>query len=310
MRVEPREESTSRPAWTRGFVILRRSSTWRTSTAEPGAAGRGAAGIEDDALFEAPERGSADELLDAGRPRRARRDAPLDGPRDGRGGPRPVPGHAARDRARDQGRLLLRLQARPAAHAGRPREDRGADGGLASRPTTRSSGSELPPEEGRAFFEARNQPFKVEILDDLAAKAKATNSADAADERLRARPVRRPVQGAARREHGQDRAVQAARGLRRVLARRPEAARPPADLRHGLGRRRRTSTPTSGGAARRRSATIAGSASSSTCTASTTSRRGRRSGTRRASGSGGRSRARCASSRRATATTRSRRRSS
>jgi threonyl-tRNA synthetase len=35
---------------------------------------------------------------------------------------------------------------------------------------------ELPPEEGRAFFEARNQPFKVEILDDLAAKAKATNS--------------------------------------------------------------------------------------------------------------------------------------
>src|SRR5258708_1407168 len=32
---------------------------------------------------------------------------------------------------------------------------------------------ELSPEEGRAFFEARNQPFKVEILDDLATKAKA-----------------------------------------------------------------------------------------------------------------------------------------
>src|SRR4029077_19909843 len=32
---------------------------------------------------------------------------------------------------------------------------------------------ELPPEEGRAFFAERNQPFKVEILDDLAAKAKA-----------------------------------------------------------------------------------------------------------------------------------------
>jgi threonyl-tRNA synthetase len=31
---------------------------------------------------------------------------------------------------------------------------------------------ELPPEEGRAFFEGREQPFKVEILDDLAAKAK------------------------------------------------------------------------------------------------------------------------------------------
>jgi threonyl-tRNA synthetase len=30
---------------------------------------------------------------------------------------------------------------------------------------------ELPPAEGRAFFEERDQPFKVEILDDLAAKA-------------------------------------------------------------------------------------------------------------------------------------------
>jgi threonyl-tRNA synthetase len=32
---------------------------------------------------------------------------------------------------------------------------------------------ELPPDEGRAFFGERGQPFKVEILDDLAAKAKA-----------------------------------------------------------------------------------------------------------------------------------------
>src|SRR6266850_2572234 len=32
---------------------------------------------------------------------------------------------------------------------------------------------ELPTEEGRAFFVERNQPFKVEILDDLAAKAQA-----------------------------------------------------------------------------------------------------------------------------------------
>jgi threonyl-tRNA synthetase len=35
---------------------------------------------------------------------------------------------------------------------------------------------ELPPEEGRAFFEARGQPYKVEILDDLAAKSKADGS--------------------------------------------------------------------------------------------------------------------------------------
>jgi threonyl-tRNA synthetase len=36
---------------------------------------------------------------------------------------------------------------------------------------------ELSPEEGRAFFAERDQPYKVEILDDLAAKAKANGSA-------------------------------------------------------------------------------------------------------------------------------------
>jgi threonyl-tRNA synthetase len=36
---------------------------------------------------------------------------------------------------------------------------------------------ELPPEEGRAFFEKQGQPYKVEILDDLAAKAKSDGSA-------------------------------------------------------------------------------------------------------------------------------------
>jgi threonyl-tRNA synthetase len=35
---------------------------------------------------------------------------------------------------------------------------------------------ELPPEEGRAFFAERGQPFKVEILDDLAAKASASGA--------------------------------------------------------------------------------------------------------------------------------------
>ena len=35
---------------------------------------------------------------------------------------------------------------------------------------------ELPPEEGRAFFAERGQPYKVEILDDLAAKAKANGT--------------------------------------------------------------------------------------------------------------------------------------
>jgi threonyl-tRNA synthetase len=35
---------------------------------------------------------------------------------------------------------------------------------------------DLPPEEGRAFFDERAQPYKVEILDDLAAKAKANST--------------------------------------------------------------------------------------------------------------------------------------
>ncbi len=36
--------------------------------------------------------------------------------------------------------------------------------------------AEMAPEEGRAFFELRGQPFKVEILDDLAARSKATGA--------------------------------------------------------------------------------------------------------------------------------------
>jgi len=35
---------------------------------------------------------------------------------------------------------------------------------------------ERPFEEGRAFFEQHRQPFKVEILDDLAARAKESGS--------------------------------------------------------------------------------------------------------------------------------------
>src|SRR3972149_1665070 len=35
---------------------------------------------------------------------------------------------------------------------------------------------EMAPEGGGAFFEPRGQPFKVEILDDLATRAKATRT--------------------------------------------------------------------------------------------------------------------------------------
>jgi threonyl-tRNA synthetase len=49
-------------------------------------------------------------------------------------------------------------------------EGRMAESVAADHPFVRR---ELPPEQGRAFFTERDQPFKVEILDDLAAKAAA-----------------------------------------------------------------------------------------------------------------------------------------
>src|SRR6187402_1832244 len=52
-------------------------------------------------------------------------------------------------------------------------EARMAESVAADHPFVRK---ELPPEEGRAFFVERDQPFKVEILDDLGAKAAASGS--------------------------------------------------------------------------------------------------------------------------------------
>jgi len=126
----------------------------------------------DEALFDAPDRGSADELLDAG----AHSD--LDAMRHS----------AAHVMAEAVTELFpgTQLGIGPAIANGfyydfkldRPLtpadlvaiEERMAASVAADHPFVRR---ELPPEEGRAFFAERNQPFKVEILDDLAAKAKA-----------------------------------------------------------------------------------------------------------------------------------------
>ena len=54
-------------------------------------------------------------------------------------------------------------------------------------------------DDARAVVEGQDQAFKVEILDDLAAKAKAAGEAHARGELLRARAVQRPVPRAARR---------------------------------------------------------------------------------------------------------------
>ncbi|MBA2381535.1 MAG: threonine--tRNA ligase [Chloroflexi bacterium] len=129
----------------------------------------------DEGLFDAPERGSADELLDAG----AHTD--LDAMRHSTA-------HVMAEAVID---LFPRTQLGigPAIADGfyydfkldRPLtpadlaaiEERMAASVAADHPFVRR---ELAADEGRAFFVERDQPFKVEILDDLAARAKADGS--------------------------------------------------------------------------------------------------------------------------------------
>ena len=137
-----------------------------------GDAGQGDAGQEPEEVFEAPERGSADELLDAGA------HSELDAMRHSTAH---VMAEAVTELFPD-----AKLGIGPAIDDGfyydfqLPRaltpadlekiEARMAESVKADHPFVRR---ELPPDEGRAFFAERNQPFKVEILDDLAARAKA-----------------------------------------------------------------------------------------------------------------------------------------
>jgi threonyl-tRNA synthetase len=140
------------------------------------AAAGGLATEEGDGLFEAPARGSADELLDAG----AHDD--LDAMR-----------HSAAHVMAESVLDLFpgtRLGIGPAItdgfyyDFGLPRtltpddlsaiEERMAASVAADHPFVRR---ELSPEEGRAFFDERDQPFKVEILDDLAAAARRDGTA-------------------------------------------------------------------------------------------------------------------------------------
>jgi threonyl-tRNA synthetase len=138
---------------------------------EAAAPGQGNA-QEPEEEFEAPERGSPDELLDAG----ARSE--LDAMRHSAAH---VMAEAVTEMFPD-----AKLGIGPAIADGfyydfkLPRaltpadlekiEARMADSVKADHSFVRR---ELPPDEGRAFFAERDQPFKVEILDDLAARAKA-----------------------------------------------------------------------------------------------------------------------------------------
>ena len=131
--------------------------------------------IEEETLFDAPERGSADELLDAGAHdeldamRHSTAHVMAEAVLDLYPGTQLGIGPAIADGFYYDFKLDRPLTPADLAKI----EERMAASIAADHPFVRR---ELPPEEGRAFFEERAQPFKVEILDDLAAKAKTSGS--------------------------------------------------------------------------------------------------------------------------------------
>jgi threonyl-tRNA synthetase len=128
--------------------------------------------VEEEALFDAPERGSADELLDAGAHsdldamRHSAAHVMAEAVTDLFPGTQLGIGPAIADGFYYDFKLDRPLTPADLAKI----EERMAASIAADHPFVRR---ELAPEEGRAFFVERSQPFKVEILDDLAAKAKA-----------------------------------------------------------------------------------------------------------------------------------------
>ena len=123
-------------------------------------------------LFDAPERGSADELLDAGAHseldamRHSAAHVMAEAVLDLFPGTQLGIGPAIADGFYYDFKLDRPLTPADLAAI----EERIAASVAADHPFVRR---ELPPEEGRAFFAERSQPFKVEILDDLAARAAA-----------------------------------------------------------------------------------------------------------------------------------------
>ncbi len=125
-----------------------------------------------DELFEAPDRGSADELLDAGAHteldamRHSTAHVMAEAVLDLFPGARLGIGPAIEDGFYYDFQLPRALTPDDLAAI----EARMAESVAADHPFVRR---EFPPDEGRAFFAGRDQPFKVEILDDLAARSKA-----------------------------------------------------------------------------------------------------------------------------------------
>ena len=214
----------------------------------------------EEALFDAPERGSADELLDAGA------HSELDAMRHSAAHVMAeavlelFPGHPARDRPGDHRRLLLRLQARSPADPRRSRRDRGADGRVGRRRSSVRPARAAARRGQGVLRRAATSRSRSRSSTTSRPRAEAAGDADAADERLpstarsstcaRARTSRAP-----------------ARSGRSSCSRSPartgaatRSGRPSSGSTARSGRARRISTPTSGGGRRRRSATTAGSA--------------------------------------------------
>ena len=95
--------------------------------------------------------------------------------------------------------------------------------------------SEMTPAEARAFMVERDQPFKVEIIDDLVAAAERDGTPIPPTTFYRQGPFIDLCRGPHVASTGKIGAVQAARDGRRLLARRREAPDAPAHLRHRLG---------------------------------------------------------------------------
>ena len=203
-----------------------------------GAAGgrrRAAIEVEDPIALEAPERGSADELIDHGAagelgPMRhsaahVMAEAVLDlfpGTKLGIG---PVI---------DDG-FYYDFAAAPAADARRPARDRGADAREhRRRPPVRAAASCRRPRR-RAFEVERDQPFKVEIIDDLLAAAERDGTPMPPTTFYRQGPFIDLCRGPHVASTGKIGPFKLLGTRRRVLARRREAPDAPAHLRHGLG---------------------------------------------------------------------------
>ena len=197
--------------------------------------------------------------------RRARADAPLRGARPGRGRPGPVPGtKLGIGPVIDDGFYYDFLLPRPLT-PGRPAGHRGADARSRSRPTIPSSCSEETPDAARAVLVERDQPFKVEIVDDLQGRRRARRHGHATDDASTGRARSStcaadrtsPARARSARSSCSARPARTGAATRSARCSSASTARP--------GRPRRTSTRTCGAARRPRSATIAASASPSTC---------------------------------------------